>query len=78
MQQKVVVRPQEEAFSRNVDNIVAAKGLRPIKWAMLTFWLTGVYLLLTLLVTFYKADFLNLTIVSTAIYFLMNADYAKT
>ena len=39
--------------------------------------MTALFTLITCLVSFYKADFINLTVCTVAIYLLVNADQAK-
>lgn len=60
-------------MARQVDQFVA-KTFRPLKWARLTFYMTLVFLISTMLVHFHKADFVNLTVVTIAIFLLHNAD----
>ena len=45
-----------------------------MKWARCTYTMTLIFFLSTLLVHFYKADFMNLTVCVTAIFFLTNVD----
>lgn len=51
--------------------------MRPIKWARATFILTILFTIVTCLVHFYKADFVNLTVCTVAIYLLTNAKDAQ-
>ena len=68
------VTEEEHRFSRKVDTWVERKGYRPIKWAKCTFWMTILFLIITLFVHFYKPDFVNLTVCAVAIYLLSFAD----
>ena len=65
------VRDQEEIFSRKVDNFVASRGVRPIKWASLTFTLTIIYTVLVIMCCMTRADSLNITVCCLAIYLLL-------
>ena len=49
-------------------------GVREIPWYRVTLYLTLAYAVVTLLTLFYRADFLNLTICTVAIYFLLNVE----
>ena len=68
---------EEQEYSRQVDRWIERQGYRQIKWAKCTFWMTILFLLITLLVHFYKADFVNLTACTTAIYLLSFADVVR-
>ena len=47
---------------------------KPVKWARMTFFMTIIFMISTMLVHFYKADFVNMTVVVLAIFLLHNAD----
>lgn len=59
-------------MSRQVEQYLQQRGVKQIKWARATFILTVIFSIVTCLVNFYKADFLNLTICTVAIYILSN------
>ena len=50
-----------------------SKGFKQFKWARATFVMTILFTIVTLLVHFHKADFVNLTVCTLAIYLLDNA-----
>lgn len=77
MEEMVEVHEAEEVFSRRVDQFILEKGMPPIPWARCTFFLTFLFTLTTCLAHFNKADFVNLTVCSLAIYLLLNADNVK-
>ena len=66
------VRDQEEVISRKVDNFIAQRGVRPIKWASLTFTLTIIYTVLVMMCCMARADSLNITVCCIAIYLLLH------
>ena len=49
-------------------------GFNHVPWFSLTLVVLGIYTALTLLVLFFKSDFINLTVCVVAIYMLMNTD----
>ena len=63
---------------KNFDNIsqnIATKlGFNYVPWFTLTKIVLGIYTSLTCFVLFFRPDFLNLTICTTAIYMMMNTD----
>lgn len=61
-------------MARDVNAYIQKRGYQPIKWAKCTFILTFVFLFVTILVHFYKADFVNLTVCTLAFLLLSNAD----
>ena len=56
---------------------MSQKGLKNMKWARATFIMTILFTIITCLIHFYKADFVNLTVCTIAIYILTNAKDAK-
>lgn len=67
------IKPQEEALSRDVDRAVTER-FGKVKWARCTYIMTLIFTLLTCLVNFYKADFINITVCTVAIYLLHHVD----
>ena len=61
-------------MARQVDQIVTKTFKKPVKWARMTFIMTLIFMIVTMLVHFYKADFVNMTVVTIAIFLLHNAD----
>ena len=57
---------------------LARAGVRQVRWARMTFVCTLLYALVTCLVSFYKADFVNQTVAAIAIYLLANAKDASS
>ena len=72
MNQHLEVHDIEEQWSRKIDNMLAERGYRPIRWARLCFTVTVIYTVLNLLVGLFRADFLNITVCVVAIYLLSN------
>ena len=68
------VTTEEVHYSRTVDKYIERQGYHQIQWAKCTFWMTIIFLIITMLVHFYKADFVNITICCVAIYLLTFAD----
>ena len=66
------VSEEEKQYAKNVENFMKEKGLAkgPVRWARCTFIFTAIFTVLTCLIHFYKADFVNLTVVTLAIYLL--------
>ena len=64
-------------MSKDVENFIQKKGFRVPKWSKATFIMTFIFLIITLLIHFYKADFVNLTVCTVAIYVLSNAKDAQ-
>ena len=64
-------------MAKNVEEFIVKKGFKVPKWARATFIMTFIFLIVTLLIHFYKADFVNLTVCTVAIYFLSNAKDAQ-
>ena len=67
------VSEQEMEMHKKVNARLAKAGFRDVKWARITFMLTVLYTIMTCLVHFYKADFVNITCCAIAIYLLSNA-----
>ena len=53
------------------------RGMPKVKWMRCTAIATAIYLMMTILVSFYKFDFLNLTAATIAIYLLTNLRNVK-
>lgn len=70
--------PVERVVERQVDVISHAfaqkMGYDDVPWFRLTWMLLMIYLILTVLVMFYKADFVNLTVGVTALYMMFNPE----
>ena len=64
-------------MARDVENFITKKGFKVPKWSRATFVLTIIFLVITLFIHFYKADFVNLTVCTVAIYLLSNAKDAQ-
>ena len=66
---------------KSVDNIsqnIANKlGFTYVPWFTLTKIVLGIYTTLTCFVLFFRTDFLNLTVCTTAIYMILNTDRIK-
>ena len=56
---------------------MAKVGVKKQSFALFTFVMTAIFTVVTCLVSFYKADFINLTVCAVAIFLLVNADQAK-
>ena len=69
----IEVSERENQMAKQVDEFVT-RNFRPVKWAKMTFVMTLIFLVSTMLVHFYKADFVNLTVVTVSIFLLHNAD----
>jgi len=68
---------EESNMAKKVEAYIQKTGVKQVKWARATFALTIIFTILTCLVHFYKADFVNLTVCSIAIYILSNAKDAQ-
>mmetsp|Transcript_28229 Transcript_28229/g.37655 ORF Transcript_28229/g.37655 Transcript_28229/m.37655 type:complete len:196 (+) Transcript_28229:1106-1693(+) len=64
---------EEHKLAKDVEEFIKKKGFKVPKWARATFIMTFIFLIVTLLIHFYKADFVNLTVCTVAIYLLSNA-----
>ena len=71
------VSQREEAYSRNVDNFIAKRGLRPIKWARCTFILTIIFTVMVIISSMARTDSMNVTVCALGIYLLMNTREVK-
>jgi len=71
------VSEEEKKWSREVEKFISSKGFKQPSWAKATYIMTILFLIVTLLIHFYKADFVNLTVVTVAIYLLTNANDAQ-
>lgn len=75
------LKAQEQQWEREFDNVsanIALKlGFTHVPWFTLTKVVLFVQSVLTLMVLFFRTDFLNLTICTTAIYMLNNTDRIK-
>ena len=60
-------------MARDVETFITSKGFKVPRWSRATFIMTFIFLLITLFIHFYKADFVNLTVCTVAIYLLSNA-----
>ena len=72
------VSEEEKAYAKEIETIVRQRGgpLKNVRWARATFVMTMLFTIMTCLVSFYKADFVNLTVCAIAIYLLSNAKEA--
>lgn len=66
---------------KTIDNIsanIAFKlGFNHVPWFTLTKIVLGIYAALTCLVLFFRADFVNLTVCTSAIYMILNTEKIK-
>ena len=60
-------------MARDVEEFLLKNGFKVPRWARATFIMTFLFLIVTLLIHFYKADFVNLTVCTVAIHLLQNA-----
>ena len=67
LQDFAVPTAEEIEMSKKVETYLQNRGVKQVKWARATFVLTIVFTIVTCLVHFYKADFVNLTICAVAI-----------
>ncbi len=49
-------------------------GYDSVPWFQLTWWVLWVYTLLTVLVMFFRPDFINMTVCTVALYMMFNAE----
>lgn len=62
----------------NVSTTIAYKlGFSYVPWFTLTKIVLGLYTILTCFVLFFRTDFLNLTVCTSAIYMILNTDKIK-
>ena len=64
-------------MAKEVETYIQKQGWKTPKWARATFVMTILFTIVTCLVHFYKADFVNLTVCTIAIYLLTNAKDAR-
>lgn len=68
----------EQQFEKELENIstnIAHKlGFSHVPWYSLTKLVLGIQTVLTILVLFFRSDFVNLTVCTAAIYMLNNTD----
>ena len=64
-------------MNQQVEQFLEKQGFKNIKWMRLTIIATFIQLIMTMLVTFYKSDFLNCTACTIAILLLTNLDKVK-
>lgn len=67
------VSEDERKMSKNVEEFMRKKGFKQVSWARGTYVMTILFTIVTILVHFYKADFVNLTVCTIAIHLLTNA-----
>ena len=68
---------EETKMAKKVEAYMQKTGIKQVKWARATFVLTIIFTIMTCLVHFYKADFVNLTVCTIVIYILSNAKDAQ-
>jgi hypothetical protein len=75
------IKAQEQQFAKTIDNVsttIAYKlGFSYVPWFTLTKIVLGLYTILTCFVLFFRTDFLNLTICTSAIYMILNPEKIK-
>lgn len=75
------IKVHEQQIVKNIDNIsnnIANKlGFSYVPWFTLTKIVLGIYTLLTCFVLFFRPDFVNLTVCTSAIYMITNTDKIK-
>lgn len=60
----------EKKMAKDVEEYMRRQGMANVKWARATFIMTIIFTIVTLMVHFYKADFVNLTVCTVAIHML--------
>lgn len=73
----VEVSDREQQLSTKVDQFISGTGMRPIKWAKCTYILTVIYTLLVMVASLARADSMNVTVCTLALYFLTNTNDVK-
>jgi hypothetical protein len=72
------IKVHEEKVIQNIDNFsnnIAQKlGFSYVPWFTLTKIVLGIYTGLTCFVLFFRTDFINLTVCTSAIYMILNTD----
>lgn len=75
------IQAQEKEFVKTIDNVsanIAFKlGFNYVPWFTLTKIVLGIYTVLTCFVLFFRTDFINLTVCTSAIYMILNTDRIK-
>jgi len=75
------IKGKEQEMVKTIDNIshnIAHKlGFSYVPWFTLTKIVLGIYTALTCLVLFFRTDFINLTVCTSAIYMILNTDRIK-
>ena len=71
------VSEEEKQRAKDLELYLQSKGIRNFPWARATFIMTILFTIVTCLVHFYKADFVNLTVCTIAIHLLSNAKEAQ-
>jgi len=62
----------------NISNNIAYKlGMNYVPWFTLTKVVLGIYTVLTICVLFFRTDFINLTVCTSAIFMIMNTEKIK-
>ena len=64
-------------MNQRVEEFLESKGIKGIKWMRLTMIATFIHLVITMLVTFYKYDFLNCTGATIALLLLSDLEKVK-
>ncbi len=68
---------EEKKMAKDVEQYMKKKGFMSVKWARATFILTFIFAIVTCLIHFYKADFVNLTVCTVAIHMLSSPKDVK-
>lgn len=75
------IKGKEQEMVKTIDNIsqnIAHKlGFSYVPWFTLTKVVLGIYTVLTCFVLFFRTDFINLTVCTSAIYMILNTDRIK-
>lgn len=71
------VTEEEKKVAKDVEAFMQKKGFKQLRWGRATFVMTILFTIMTCLVHFYKADFVNLTVCTIAIHLLSNAKDAQ-
>lgn len=76
--QMEVMEKKEKEVEAKIDNVALTfakkAGYNEVPWFKLTWWLLGLYTVLTIFVMFMRPDFLNMTICIVALYMMFNTD----
>ena len=76
-EQLAEIGKEEEAVNEKVEEFLQQRGFKDIKWMRLTMIATVIHLLITMMVTFYKYDFLNCTACTVALLLLTDLEKTK-